>query len=619
MLQIAVITKAKSDFSVCLEKICKVTYMEPDAVSEEILEAVDGICVLGGTEKNPLVFLPDARHALESQIAKGKKVFCEYVGSIRNSYTVRARDSRFLRLVYVGENPALYGRLMDDQCNTFTPSVYPEPGALPIMVYREHPGSHAKMELAETPEDTINYALWKNGENLIICNFRLCNFIKARFSPYKKWQTVVGELLFWLTGKAAVFEESYSFLPEKTELLSTAKTGISWFHDADMLVRDGRDGVLEGLTTEITPDGHQRVAESVRADCAGEAALAFYTDYLLTKNEKSLQISDNLADFCFEKMQIQEGPHRGMIRWTTKAWGVCYQDDVARILVSVFLKMFYSGDKRHLEHGRMALDFLLRTTGTDGLRVKRTSTHMLTDAEMQRLTETPSGFYSAHHNAYYMAALFMFGTLSGETDYIKKGEKGLAKLMEVYPETIREHSETQELCRLILPLAWRFYCTKDKCHKEELYRVARDLEKTAHKSGAFLEYDTGYKAARSRKIGDECSLLMENGDPVCDLLYSVNWLPMAFSQAYFITGDAYFENLWKRVSLFFARSQIQSENPKIRGAWARCFDVEEWDIYGTPNDVDWGPWCIESGWTVSNIISGIGQGLLAETLMNKYE
>lgn len=220
--------------------------------------------------------------------------------------------------------------------------------------------------------------------------------------------------------------------------------------------------------------------------------------------------------------------------------------------------------------------------------VSRTENAYLSPSEISRLKNEPTEFYCAHHNAYYMASLLMFGNITGEELYIKAGEKGLTAIMGVYPKTIREHSETQEMCRLILPLAWLYQCKKDKKYLDWLYKVTNDLQKTKHKSGAYLEWDTGYKAMRSRSQNEECSLLLNNGDPIVDLLYSVNWLPLAYMQAYLITGDKWFEKLWQEISIFFTKSQIHSKNILINGGWARGFDVELMEIYGMVLVYTWG-------------------------------
>lgn len=170
--------------------------------------------------------------------------------------------------------------------------------------------------------------------------------------------------------------------------------------------------------------------------------------------------------------------------------------------------------------------------------------------EMDRLRQEEHGLPSAHYNAYYHAALLLAGRASGKRQYTEVAQKGLERMMELYPETAREQSETEEMCRLILPLAVLYQSTGEEKHRQMLYRVAEDLQKVRHPFGGYREWDTGYRAAFSRESREECSVLTENGDPVADLLYSSNWLPMGFAFAYEATGDRWFHELWKDSVIF---------------------------------------------------------------------
>jgi len=89
------------------------------------------------------------------------------------------------------------------------------------------------------------------------------------------------------------------------------------------------------------------------------------------------------------------------------------------------------------------------------------------------------------------------------------------------------------------------------------------------------------------------------------MLYSINWLPMGFAAAYLTTKDPKFEALWKETADFFSRSQIVSDNKLINGVWPRSIDLDNFEVYGVPNDVGWAPWSVESGWTVSEITAGL--------------
>ena len=346
--------------------------------------------------------------------------------------------------------------------------------------------------------------------------------------------------------------------------------------------------------------------------------MAFMADYLVHRNQESLEVSNRLEHFCYDVMQIKAGRFRGMLRWTNIAWEVCYQDDMARVMIPTLLKAIYLKDETYLPQLCMALDFLLETTGKNGLRPARTDNLVLDEKAIAEIKASDCDMPSAHYNAFYLACLAVCGMLTKKAEYIAGAVRGMTAIMEAYPRTRREQSETEELCRLILPLSWLFWVTGDAQHKEWLYTVTADLQKMRHKSGAYLEWDSDYSADCSKKEGGECSLLTQNGDPVVDLLYSVNWLPLGFIQAHLVTGDDYFYSLWKDVTRFLMSAQIASDNPKINGAWARGFDVDFMEVYGIPNDVGWGPWAIESGWTVAEIAAGIGIGLVKDQLRQYY-
>jgi hypothetical protein len=221
------------------------------------------------------------------------------------------------------------------------------------------------------------------------------------------------------------------------------------------------------------------------------------------------------------------------------------------------------------------LNFHLRITGANGVRTPRVTIQELTPDYRRALAEGESDVISGHFNSSYSGALLLAYRQTGIEVFKRAGVRGLETLMEHYPETYREHSETQEYCRLVSPLAWLYWVTGEKKHRDWVYRVVEDLQRFKNPLGGYNEWDTGYKAFRSRMASEECSLLTENGDQVTDLLYSLNWLPTGLMQAYFVTGDLYFKQQWEDLARFMLSVQIHSNNPLINGAWARAFDVEK--------------------------------------------
>jgi len=216
-----------------------------------------------------------------------------------------------------------------------------------------------------------------------------------------------------------------------------------------------------------------------------------------------------------------------------------------------------------------------------------------------------------------MASLLLYYLLTGERKYYNAGLKGLSTIMKFYPNTAREHSETQEYCRLILPLAILWKVTDDREKKEWLYRVAADLNRFRHPKGGFLEWDTGYIACCAGGRYGEASVLAENGDPVVDMLYSLNWLPLSLCIAYYFTGDEYFREMRDYITEFFISTQVISPDPMINGIWPRSINIDEMEVYGVPNDIGWAPWSVETGWTMGEILSGLILTLLEDRLKDK--
>lgn len=301
-----------------------------------------------------------------------------------------------------------------------------------------------------------------------------------------------------------------------------------------------------------------------------------------------------------------------MLRWSEPGWYDCYQDDVARAVIPPLLCQFFDDSVPHFDDIKSALDYLIASTAEDGIRVARTQIGELTPEKLIQITKAGAAEPCAHFNAYYHAALLLAYRVCGDEKYRDYATRGLTTLMSHYPQTRRETSETEEYCRLIFPLAVLYGVTGQQEHYDWLFRVTDDLQSFRHPSGGYAEWDTGYTAGCSRNHTGECALLAENGDPIADLLYSNNWLPLGFSYAYFVTKEKRFYDLWCDIASFIASAQIHSALPHLDGAWARAFDMDTRENCGMPHDAGWGPYCIESGWSVGEILMGLQFMQIAE-------
>lgn len=634
--KIAVITNESSDLLQLLQaQKVQITVIAPQDLKVGDLDEFDALAILGGVSEESLLLSAPARNVIEAEMKKGKKVFAEFVRSIGHIYSPEAISTRFDRLVVCSDETIeglAAGDLIDDQCGMrYLPYSTTCVHNAPILQYvRIH--AHDKVEI--TPELTKSIsdrALWfDNPENLLVCSFRMANFVRARFAPQPSVKRLLSFIIGWLIDdevdlSSVRFAYTTGHLddsqPLEEQVRNSVAKAMQWFERSEVVYDEGLSGALEGPGTEIYGDGTQRMSRIHRVDCIGEIALPYFLQYMLTSEERNLRIGDNLQRFVYENHVCKDDELLyGMVRWTQEAWGVCYQDDVARAVIPQLLKCLYMQTDEHLDDITAALHFLVKTTGTDGTRVYRTDNIRLTAETMEQLRSTPGNLPSAHYNGYYYGALLLAYKLTGVVEFRDTAIRGLNTIMSLYPETKREQSQTQEYCRLILPLSWLYWVTQEEQHKQWLYKVTDDLQKFRHPSGAYLEWDEGYQAAMRNEVGKgESSLISRNGDPVTDQLYSNNWLPIGWMQAYFVTKDPRFQQLWQDTARFMITAQMYSDDPVIDGAWSRAYDVEMKEVFGSPADLGWGPWSIESGWTMGEITAGLLMGLLQDQLLPFYD
>ena len=618
-MKLLVIREKNSDFIEVLEscnaEVDKMTMME--AANTDISK-YDAYCIL----------LPNMsmnarlHHKVEEENKKGKRVFTEAIVAYMNLYAAPAVGTVRSRLIYVepengsGIPGLITGDLLDDESNSMIDYYCKMPDMEPLLVYRGYVIAHTHTD--ESRQDILNNSragLWRCcGNTVMMSAFQIHNFNKARFAPRNAWIKVIEYIAEWLTGsKPSYIPKSvvrYGVDDDLTDnetfdkcRKNAVKKGVQWLKQ--FLIDDGVEGIREGLQHDVGPDGNQARAMSVRTDCTGESAGVFKMYSRITGLKEYAEIGSNLDSYVYGPMVVKGGLFDGMMRWAESAWGICYQDDVARSILPALYDCVFFEDDTHFSEIRRVLDFLVKTTAKDGTRVSRTDNINLSESAIAELAAATSGTHSAHYNAYYSAALLLAYKHSGEQRYLEVGRRGVETLMNLYPETRREHSETQEMCRLILPLAILYDVTGEDKHRDMLYRVASDLQKVKHSFGGYKEWDTGYKAAFNRNSKDECSVLTENGDPVADLLYSCNWLPMGFAYAYIATKDEWFYTLWREIVSFCISTQISSENSLNDGSWCRAFDMNLKEAYAAPHDCGWATYCSETGWTCAEILMGM--------------
>ena len=612
MNKILVISDCKNDLIDLLKAHCKVTINSTADI--DFLADYDALCILCGNE--PL--LPSARlqTLIEKTRAEGKPLFCEQLTSLGMTRSVGTISTDKQRLVYYDKHFAINGvengDLFNAQSNVCLK--YRSVGSCKraILTFQEYVCAHYNVDLTEEQHTSGVYALWWLEDTTLVSSIKISNFRKANFVPSKKWQKLINSIVNFLAGEevkmdfappVCIFKEATVNKASDTD--NAVRHAINWINRANMLKNGGTDGAFEGFSNKINSySGAQTKATNIRTDCTCEIGGALLFDSIITKNEESKKAAEALFDFAFKFMQVKKGEHKGMLRWSEGAWETCFQDDAARSVLPLLLLQHFGIEVPYLTQITEALDYMVYTTGKNGIRVAATDIPDLTPETIEKLKNGEPGA-SAHFNSYYHAVLLLAYRLTKKEEYLACAERGLSTLMSVYPNTWRETSETEECCRMLLPLAVLYGTTGKKEHYDWLCRITDDLERFRHPSGGYAEWDTGYKAACSRNHRGECALLANNGDPVADLLYSNNWLPLAFSYAYMITGEDRYHKLWCSHASFILSAQINSEDCTLDGAWTRAHDMNTRETYGMPHDTGWGPHCIESGWTIGEILMGL--------------
>lgn len=628
MNRILIVSDKENDLSSLIRRSCPGSlFCSFDDAADADWESFDAAAILCGSKEEPYPLRPPVRCRLERFMAGGKTVFCEFLASVEDVFVGKQLNGiTHQRLIYRddgGTIPGLTpGDVLDGHYNDCTDYTFRDPGVKPILAYHEYINAHDRVDPKDPRYEKGFPALWMLNDSTMICGFRLCNFRKARFAPLESWKCVLRYVVSFLAGE----DTDCDFLPPVCShksvsaysdgaLEDTVRAGLKWFEQGEILIDGGKGGATEGYRNHIrAKDGYQQPADYVRTDCCSEVSGAYMMHWLATGSEESKARFEALEDYCYTYMQVKDGPHRGMMRWTETAWRSCYNDDTARVILpTLLLQNFSENGSRHFSDAVDALQYLLDTTCPNGLRYPVTVCKNLTDEGIRRMRESINTHETkAHHNAFHLA-MFLLAWRRGAPDAFREaGIRGLTTLMELFPYNAWETSETEELCRLVMPLAVLYQTTGEEKHKAWLYDITHRLEALHHPSGGYREWDSDYHADCSRRQNGECALLAENGDPVADLLYSNNWLPLGFAYAYHVTKDPMFRQKWEDSARFFINSQIQSEDKLLCGAWARAFDLDRGEIYGVPHDIGWGPCCIESGWTVGEILMGLQFMAVAE-------
>lgn len=382
---------------------------------------------------------------------------------------------------------------------------------------------------------------------------------------------------------------------------------------------DGSAGILEGYEAKIRYDGSQVVRWCLRTDCTGEEVAAFVLGGRVLNEPSYLKIGRNLADFVLftfdAKAPWRHPSHSafGLIGWCcpptmaepTDQHKAFYGVISARICMSVMAAATSLNEDRWDDRVLQAILANHRTTGRYGLRHDALSPQALEQKGWQHYYTSSHQNLSCHPTAQLLAANLAVYQTTGYRPLLDRTRIALKLLVEAYPDRLKWwNGLQQERARLMLPLAWLIRVDDTPEHREWLRRIVGDFLHCQAPCGAVREElgVPGNEYFRAKPSNEaygttETPLIQANGDPVCDLLYTLNSGFLGLHEAAAATGDPELRRAEDQLAAFLCRIQTRSDrHPELDGTWFRAFDFGRWDYWASNADAGWGAWCVETGW-----------------------
>ena len=373
--------------------------------------------------------------------------------------------------------------------------------------------------------------------------------------------------------------------------------------------------MLEGFASSINYKGEQKARWEMRADCMAEAAMAMAFAAVVNKDEQARKIAGNLLDFIYFKSNLAQGakndpksPSYGLIGWAnrknafkdgTNSCDSYIGDEMGRTILATITAAALLKSDRWNDAIARALLATLRTQGPSGYRAYVCEGNLQPYGwERYWNMDCPMDVHSIYLWACYLWAYkqtgfepFLTRTKAGIRTYIQKDDPKDGEFGQ----------------RVQFPLAWLVRIEDTPEHRGWLQKKTSDTLAVQRQSGAM-----GHKLARESMVvpsnedygTKETSVVQQSSDPAADMLYIGNFALSSLHETAAATGDAHYSEAEGRLTDFLCRIQIRSErHPELDGGWFRCFDYDKWEYWASSADNDWGPWCIETGWTQTWITS----------------
>jgi hypothetical protein len=509
------------------------------------------------------------------------------------------------------------------------------------------------------PEATHPLLFRLRSQSVMVATTALSRFVTGRYGPAESWRTVWQRILNWIAPQIQIPELKWTpmvattyrpdqDLPTDAEKQSLRRA-VDWFTKSRLLLHpsrveevdhaaqgegllptpprdaptgDGSLGILEGPLSIIQADGSQLQSVARRGDCTAESAMALAFGGRCLGEKDCDEIARNLLNFYYFTSTARKGERAdpdhgayGLVAWgiSSPAWYVAnYGDDNARLLLGTMTSAALLKDNRWDQAMMQCLLANLRTTGRLGFRDDRIDLGPLGERGWRHFYERDIVNLAPHFEAYLWACNVWAYQRTGDEIFLTRTQNAILTTMKAFPKGIRwTNGMAQERARMLLPLAWLVRVQDTPEHREWLRQAVEGLLALQQPCGGIRE-ELGPPGQglmppprSNEEYGlNEASLVQQDGDPVADMLYTVNFAFLGLHEAAAAMHKPEWNAAEDRLARFLVRIQIRSvARPELDGGWFRAFDMKRWEAWGSNADAGWGAWAIESGWTQGWITS----------------